>query len=143
MPRYCKIWMTPTIPSCLAAQMRKTLRQSDPEPSHNRQTTQFQNEGRISDRCYWKSSFTCPRVTEDEVTGPAISEKIANVLTTHSPVGFMSKPLSGEKKTFIDSQTANYLLKLVSIPRFGILLKSKHEAWMLGFKPFKTPWVKG
>lgn len=76
-------------------------------------------------------------VTEDEVTGPAISEKIATVL--NNILATCGQPLSGEKKTSIDPKTANYLLKLVSIPRFGILLENKHEAWMLGFKPCKTP----
>ncbi|KAL9964716.1 hypothetical protein ACROYT_G028395 [Oculina patagonica] len=61
-------------------------------------------------------------LTEDEVEGPAISENMQTFLTKYSPVVLRNKPLSGEKKTFVYPQTANYFLKFVSIPRFGILL---------------------
>ena len=78
-------------------------------------------------------------VTEDEVTGPAISEKIAKVLNNILAGGLNEQATKRRKETSVDPQTANCSHKLVSILRFGISLKSRHEAWMPGCKPYKTP----
>ena len=135
-------WLLQDVDDVDAPSLAESENEEGPPPKRPRITPQPDEQPRSKTTdTTGKVDSLVTEVTEDEVTGPAISEKKKSqtFLTTSSPVVLMIKPLSGEKRTFIGPQTAHYLPKLVSIPRFGTSLKSQHEAWMLDVKLCKTP----
>ena len=77
---------------------------------------------------------------KSKVMGPAISEKIASTLNNILACGLNEQATKNGKRTFIDLQIANCLHKLVSIQKFGTMPRSRHVAWIPGYKPYRTPW---
>ena len=84
-----------------------TRKRSRSEPVPNKQP-RSKKAGELVTDATGKVDFLVTEVTEDEVMGLAITQPF---LTTYSAVALMSKPLSCEKKTSMELQTANYLFK--------------------------------
>ena len=98
MPRCCKMWMMPTIPL--------SERENDEDPTAKRPRTEQQLGKQPSAKMTGESvtdatgkvDSLVTEVTEDEVTGPAISEKITNVLNNILASGLNVQATKGRKE---------------------------------------------
>ena len=79
-------------------------------------------------------------LTEDEVTGPAISEKIASVLNNILASGLNEQAIKRRKENIHRPSNSKLLTQTRVNPEIWDIARSRHVAWIPGYKPYRIPW---